>query len=370
MNNNQQAFFSLLRAGLWEKDVELRKYGTTDFTKIMRLAEEQSVVGLVAAGLEHVVDVQVPKEDVLQFVGQTLQLEQRNTAMNVVITELVSKMRDAGISTLLVKGQGVAQCYARPLWRACGDVDFFLSDDNYLKAKQYLQTYATRIEKEESYKKHLGMSIGEWVIELHGSLRCGFLPRVDRVLDDIQRNCFYDGNVRSWDNNGVKVFMLGRENDVIYVFAHCLNHFFKDGVGLRQVCDWVRLLWSYREKINGEEIEKKVKQMGMMSEWKAFAALAVGTLGMSSEAMPMYDPSLRWERKASKVLDFIMKTGNFGHNRDISYMQIKPFVIRKAISLWRHTADGVTYFSIFPLDSLKVWGVKVKMGLKSLVRGE
>ena len=44
---NIEAFFALLQAGLWEKDVELRKYGTTDFDEIMRLAEEQSVVGLV-----------------------------------------------------------------------------------------------------------------------------------------------------------------------------------------------------------------------------------------------------------------------------------------------------------------------------------
>ena len=42
----QQVFLALVRGGLWEHDVELRKYGITDFDEIMRLAEEQSVVGL------------------------------------------------------------------------------------------------------------------------------------------------------------------------------------------------------------------------------------------------------------------------------------------------------------------------------------
>lgn len=56
------------------------------------MAQEQSVVGLVAAGMEHVLDVKVPKEEVLQFVGQTLQLELRNTSMNSFIGELVDKM--------------------------------------------------------------------------------------------------------------------------------------------------------------------------------------------------------------------------------------------------------------------------------------
>ena len=61
MDNNQKAFIEILRAGLWEKEVWLSPYKDIDFSAIMRLAEEQSVVGLVAAGLEHVVDAKVPQ---------------------------------------------------------------------------------------------------------------------------------------------------------------------------------------------------------------------------------------------------------------------------------------------------------------------
>ena len=125
IDNNTRAFLSLVQAGLWEQEVRLEPFGKVDFEEIMRLAEEQSVVGLVTAGLEHVADVNVPSEDKLQFVGQTLQIEQRNEAMNAFIGNLVNKMRIHGIYTLLLKGQGIAQCYERPLWRTCGDVDFF-----------------------------------------------------------------------------------------------------------------------------------------------------------------------------------------------------------------------------------------------------
>lgn len=95
-----------------------------DYGRILELAQEQSVVGLVSVGLEHVVDVKVPKEVVLQFVGLTLQEEQRNTSMNAFIAQVVQKMLDEDIYTLLVKGQGIAQCYERPLWRTSGDIDF------------------------------------------------------------------------------------------------------------------------------------------------------------------------------------------------------------------------------------------------------
>lgn len=85
MDNNQKVFFDLLRAGLWEKEVRLSPYKNIDYSVILNLAEEQSVVGLVAAGLEHVVDVKVPQQLALQFAGQTIQLEQRNKAMNAFI---------------------------------------------------------------------------------------------------------------------------------------------------------------------------------------------------------------------------------------------------------------------------------------------
>ena len=103
--NTEQAFFALVRAGLWEKEVQLVPYGEIDFSEVLRLSEEQSVVGLVAAGIEHIVDRKPQKKDVLQFIGRTVQLEQRNQAMNYFIGVMVEKLRDAGIYTVLVKGQ-------------------------------------------------------------------------------------------------------------------------------------------------------------------------------------------------------------------------------------------------------------------------
>ena len=371
---NIEAFFALLQAGLWEKDVELRKYGPTDFDEIMRLAEEQSVVGLVTSGLEHVKDVKVTQEWLLQFIGLSLQVEQQNKEMNKFVADLVGRMRAKGIDTLLLKGQGVAQCYKRPLWRANGDVDFFLSDDNYKKAKEYLQPLASSVEPEGKYEKHLGLTINEWVVELHGSLRCGLSTRIDSVLDEIQKDTFFGGSVRSWDNNGTQIFMLSAENDAFYVFTHFLSHFYKGGIGLRQICDWCRLLYTYREKLDLRVLESRIRKAGLMSEWKAFAAFAVNWLGMPIEVMPLlnendnHNASLK--RKAERIKDFIMMSGNFGHNRDMSYYDKYPYLVRKVISIGRRCADLFRHARIFPMDSLKFFPYMMYCGVRSAVRGE
>ena len=120
-------------------------------------------------------------------------------------------MQQSGIYTLLVKGQGIAQCYERPSWRANGDVDFFLSDDNYEKAKVFLTPMATSVDDERVWDKHLGMTIDLWAVELHGRLYCGLSSRIDKELDRVYHNTFYDGAVRSWNNDQVQVFLLEAE---------------------------------------------------------------------------------------------------------------------------------------------------------------
>lgn len=369
-STSRLAFFELVKGGLWGKEVHLSQYSEMELSDVHQLAQEQSVVGLVAAGLEKVVDLKIPQGIALAIAGEVLQIEQRNRSMNKFVAELVLKMRKVDIYTLLVKGQGVAQCYEKPEWRTCGDVDFFLSDGNYDKAKEFLMPLASDVESEFKGVKHLGLTIGEWVVELHGSLRVGLPNRINRVLDDIKYETFNGGQVRSWDNNGTQIFMLNKENDIVYVFVHFFNHFYKEGVGLRQICDWCRLMWTYRDSIDRNLIEKRIKQMGLLSEWKAFAAYAVEFLGMSPETIPMYDSSSKWVQKAYLINRFILSVGNMGHNRDMSHFSRKPFFIRKCISMGRRTGDLINHARIFPLDSLRFFPQIMYNGVRNAVRGE
>ena len=314
--------------------------------------------------------MKVPKKDALQFIGQILQLEQRNQAMNYFIGVIVDIIRKEGIYTVLVKGQGIAQCYAKPEWRACGDVDFFLSEENYEKAKAYLRPLASSLEEERMREKHLRMTIDPWVVELHGHLYSGLSSRIERELDAVLEDTLHGGNVRSWDNNGVQVFQLSVENDAFYVFTHILQHFYKGGIGLRQICDWCRLLWTYRESLNLGLLESRIKNAGLMSEWKAFGAFAVDYLGMEASSVPFYSKASKWASKARKIRDFVLLSGNFGHNRDTSYYSKYPYVIRKCISFGRQIGDLFRHARVFPLDSLRFFPNLFINGVRSAARGE
>ena len=359
LDNNQQAFFALLRAGLWEQDVRLSQFGEIDYKEVYRIAEEQSVVGLIAAGLEHIQDVKVSQEEVLQFVGSALQIEQQNKALNEFVAWLIEKLCNEDIYALLVKGQGIAQCYERPLWRMSGDVDLLLSDSNYEKAKRVLLPLAIEVDTEYKSLKHLGMTMKDgFVVELHGMLHSRLSNRIDRGIDEAQKDVFFGGNVRSWMNGSTSVFLPAPDNDVIFIFTHILKHFYIEGVGLRQICDWCRLLWKYRDSLNHGLLESRIRRMGLRREWKAFGAFIVAYLGMPVEAMPLYNDNdnknQRLHKKAERIMEFVLEAGNFGHNREMN--RSKNFLAGKIQAAWSKMGDFARHARLFPLDSVRFWG--------------
>lgn len=350
LDNNTQAFLALVRAGLWEKDVRLLPYQDLKWQQVYQLASEQSVLGLVLAGLEHS-DVKPPKELLLQWIGEAQQIEQRNKAMNGFIADLIDRLRKEDVYCLLVKGQGVAQCYEKSLWRCAGDIDLLLSVENYKKAKITLVPIASEVANEDKATMHQALVINGFDVELHGRMPFVISKRVDEGIDKVLEDLFYRGNVRSWNCNGIQVFLPSPDNDVILVFTHFLHHYFVEGVGLRQICDWCRLLYTFKDSMNIKILESRIRKMALMSEWKAFASLAVETLGMPVESMPFCDA--RFTDKGEKVLRRVLKNGNFGHNNDLSYRARYSGITYKIVAAWRRMRDFASLVPVFPVDAPK-----------------
>lgn len=371
-SNTQEQFFELIRAGLFpDKEARILEHGSSvDWRGLYCLAEEQAVMGLIAAGIENLPTSERPaKEVALQFGGQTIQLEQRNKAMNAFVAKLIEKFRKEDVYTLLVKGQGIAQCYERPLWRASGDIDLLLSPDNFEKASSVLDNYSRETSRETSKdieRKHREYHIDGWTVELHGTMHTNLSRGIDRWIDKVQEDVFYGGNVRSWLNGNTLVFLPSPDYDVIFVFTHILQHLFLEGIGLRQICDWCRLLYTFREKLNLRVLEDRISRMGLITEWKVFASLAVQYLGMPEAAMPMFGSNVqefKWE--AARLMDFVLKVGNFGHNREVEWSN--GFKRRTSL-IWHRITDTFKLSFVFPLDAPKFLLNYAVDGVRGLVR--
>ena len=363
-------FFALLQAGLWEQEVSLVSYGEVDYVALFERAREQAVVGLIAAGLKRVTDGQPTAEQMRPFREEVLDLEACNADMNDIAAWLMERLAEENVYAVLMKGPGVAQCYARPQWRAVGDIDLLLDKDNYERGRALLSPLARSVGKERVSDRHLAMEFATWYLELHGTIHSGLSPRVDHALDALCFEILHRGCVRNWRNEGVDIALPDYDCDSILIFAHFLKHFYRGGVGLRQVCDWCRLLWTGRDVIDRTLLGQRLESMGLMDEWKAFGALAVEILGLPGDAMPFYAPSQVQTRKAEHILAFILESGNFGHKRKTGYYKKYPYLVRKAISMGRRVGDLCRHARIFPRDVLRFSPHIFFNGLRSALRGE
>ena len=346
----KKAFLALLQCGLWNTEVRLSPDYNLDFIEIFRSAEEQSVIGLVAAGVVSHTDYNLPLTEKLTLLGKCQLIEQRNEAMNVFIAGLVAKMQEAGIKLVLVKGQGVAQCYEKPQWRTAGDIDLLLDEENYQKAKKILKLIAEHISTEIENNRHQALMIDGFDVELHGKMPIELSSRADKVIEEVVAGSC-NGGICFWNNDAVEVPIPNPDNHVFLIFTHFLNHFFIEGVGLKQICDWCRLLWLHKDGLDKTLLGTRLRTAGLMTEWKVFASLAVNTLGMPSEAMPFYESSSSYKRRAKRALTHILKSGNLGHNNDVSYRTKHSAISVNIITFFRRLRDFAKFSMIFPLDS-------------------
>lgn len=365
----KELFIELLQISLGTRDRLSRAPSDREWRQLYDLAEEQAIVGVLALGIDRLPKEEWPPKAVrLQWIGMTRLIEQKNLSMNAFIKDLIVQLKAEGIDALLIKGQGVAQCYENPLWRSCGDVDLLLDAENYNKAKEYLISISDDVDEENVSNLHLGMTVKDWVVELHGTFRSGLWKSMDREIDALQTETFEKKQTRIWRNNGEDISLPAVNNHVLFVFTHILQHFFMGGIGLRQICDWCMLMTVYQSSIDTELLKQRIREMGLMSEWKAFSAVAVSWLGMNAADIPLYSSARKWQRKASRIVDFILETGNFGHNRDRQQYKKHSFFVYKAIAFWLNTKDSMKHFMIFPKDATKVWFTRLRVGVRTVVK--
>ena len=170
------------------------------------------------------------------------------------------------------------------------------------------------------------------------------------------------------DKKGIIMIVHGEhKDDALLIFTHYIKHFYKGELGIRQICDWCRLLWAFRESIDVPLLERRLKKMKLFDQWRGFGALAVDYLGMPQEVMPLYSPNKEWSRKANKICSFVLEVGNFGHNIDSSYYAKYPLLVRKTISMWKRISALIRHATIFPWHTSRFLPHVIYTGLEATI---
>lgn len=352
MNVSEQVCISLIRKGLWNT-VPVIPDGFKDWKGVVKVAQSQSVLGIVG----YAVLGKDFKDDIPQELKDKLRMYlMRNAvvsnALEVALVQVVSTLREQGIASVLLKGQGNATYYPFPEMRQCGDIDLYIGQTNYGKAYDTLKLIATDIDDKKALTrgKHFHMGLGKVRFDIHRFSGLYTLGRYNRKYQEESDKGLTDRLVEI-PFRDTSVMTPSDEFNAYYIFNHLFNHFMTTGIGLRHLCDLMLFLHCKAGALDLVELKRILVKMDMLYPWQVFGKVLVKYLGMNADEFPFYVELTN--RKAEKVLAHILKEGNFGRDTDYYKRKQGSYLRRKFNSLKWYCTRSFNLFVLFPKQSLR-----------------
>ena len=272
-------------------------------------AEKQAVLGVSFHGIELLYEKrQTPPQELLfEWIGATEYIKQKNALLDKQCVKLQAKLKEAGIKSSIIKGQGLAGYYGNlASLRQPGDIDIYV--DCGLE-RSLLFAKSVGCEDVEWDYKHLHLDVfKETEVEMH--------YRVEVLL-----NLWKNRQLQKWFRehqdavfgsrlmmNDYAVTTPTVEFNKLYILLHIYRHFLYEGVGIRQLMDFYFVL-SHTECTDTTEISEFLKWFGM---WK----FAGGIMWVMQEVFGLEKEYLickPLESEGRFILSEVIEGGNFGH---------------------------------------------------------
>ena len=308
-NHLLHIFFILLRSGLWERDVEdLSSFplSEAEWNSLFDLSRQQRVTAVVFQGINRLPDDLMPGiKQTARWMAETDAVERRNRKMNAALMELYKGINIKGYTAIVLKGQGIAQHYAVPMSRDCGDIDFyFVSLKENLAFVELLRSKGVKVELKSD-----GSWCYDWqgvMVEQHPEMLDLQRPRVKTYFDKLLQteqpvDCAIGPNLT------IKVPSLLL--NLVLQNSHILKHALGRGVGLRQLCDLARTYATFKEKLDGKRVYELYRQAGLLKWSDLLHAFLVKDLGLDAADLPY---AFKKEVSSEPLRNIVLRGGNFG----------------------------------------------------------
>ena len=170
--------------------------------------------------------------------------------------QLINLMEQNNIQCVVIKGAAAMMAYPNPALRPCGDVDILVKRKDYEKAATTLENNGYQLEYEKNpAKHHYNYVKAEVSFELH--------RRLDIIhdTDEPLLSLFEHGiDNRVWCYAGKFRFpVLPVDLNGLVLLFH-INQHIREGIGLRQIVDWMMYLFVNN---NLNKIMPIIKKTGM-----------------------------------------------------------------------------------------------------------
>lgn len=375
--DTEMIFFSLLQFALFGKSLpEGIEKAHIDWKSVWSLAVMHSVEGLVGEAALQLSPECQPSDKIKEKMHKALMINVGAHAMTEkALIRCIDTFRRNGIEPILLKGQGLASLYPKPKLRSCGDIDLYVGEENFDKARNIADAMLADANQEiNDTAKHYSLRCEGVTVELHR--RAADILKASRRKPLLlwEKGCLAD--LKACERLRVKgcdVLVPSVTFNAVYVFLHLWFHFStEEGIGLRQLCDWAMLLHNHAGRIDRKEVERVLRELDVVKGWQMIGSIVVERLGLPAAEMPLY--AEKAPRMTNKALRRILSRGNFGlYAPDYpgEYQRNMSFVKRKIIRTRNFIIKYYDAAQFAPIDFTRhfaptIWGAIVNSSLQVL----
>lgn len=297
--NVLDAFFVLLRAGLWGTTPDPALFvdmGRKEWVALLQMAQKQAVLGLVYAGISRLPKELMPESQVLlRLYGFVEQIRKQNARIDEVTQEICSWLEAEGLEPIVLKGRSIGAIYVEPNLRQSGDIDLFFHRD-YERVVPILTQRGVKVILDNNHDTFTYRGI---LVELHNKPFRPLYPLYNLDLSPIRT-----------DLTDLRV--LNVKANMLLLLLHPAIHFMEVGIGIRHLCDWAVFVHHYAGTPELNEAWMLLEKQGIGVFCREFTALAQILLKIDLREHSFWTANSDLKLR-NRMLDEILRMGNFGH---------------------------------------------------------
>lgn len=311
-----ELYFEFIRYSLCIKEELPAMIADIDWAYFYRFAKKQSLLGVVFDGIQRLPKELAPNSGLLmKWMGTAMSIKKRNAIMYQASSEVFSEIRKTGCRCCILKGQGNAVAYPNQYSRTAGDVDVWVLADRENLRGLALELAGSDGHVEREIVHHIELERKGISIEIHPTPMIFNNPMLNhRMQRWFKRNADLQcSNLVDLPDGIGQIAVPTAAFNAIYQLSHLQHHFFFEGVGMRQVIDYLLILKSLNIEILKDDgkmeiLQRELKHLGLWTFAGAVMWVLHEVLGLDESKMiaPMD------EKRGKMLLDGILEGGNFG----------------------------------------------------------
>lgn len=337
--------FQFLRYSLGVSDAPLPELSGREWGALHKWAERQSLLGVLYLGLQKLPPaLRPPRQLAMRWSMESEHIRGLNKKINETAAELSDVFEKLGHKAFVLKGSANALLYPDPNLRQSGDIDFFVSGGRSVAEDLLARSGLDKKAVFNSY--HAEFEYAGEVVEVHYVASRLYAPAQNRALQK-----FLAGEVSNAHKVPEGFYVPSLSYALMMQLCHIKQHFFKGGVGLRQLVDYHQLL-QHPSADNRAKVAQSLKTCGLYKMAGAVMYVLGEVLALEESRM-LCPPD---KKRGRLLLKVALEGGNFGWYAE-DYKQ-------PVISRW--LKDRVRFLKLLKFDARESFWKELKYWAETL----